>query len=107
MLRNFVWMLTIKNNCQKEVNIDKLEHEIYVLQRNQKFFNTVKKAIKDFEQSHEGDKKAWFNELCFCLLTANSGAKKVLDIWEDLCIDDAFIQFSLNELSAILKQKRL
>lgn len=105
MLQNSVWMLNIKGNCQNEVNIDRLEHEIYTLQRNQKVFNTVEEAIKDFERNHERDEEAWFNELCFCLLTANSGAKKVLEIWEDLCQNKAFLQFPLKKLSTALKQK--
>lgn len=47
MLRNFAWMQNIKGKCQNEVNIDRLEHEIYTLRKdsNEKRLRDVAEKI--------------------------------------------------------------
>jgi N-glycosylase/DNA lyase len=35
----------------------------------------VGQRIREFEAMGRGDEKAWFRELCFCLLTANTSAR--------------------------------
>ena len=64
---------------------------------------TIKKRIKEFERiQDEGDRK-WFLELCFCLMTANSSAKNVLEIFESL-EDETFFDRSFKDLSSSLKE---
>lgn len=96
--------LSFDSEISKEVR-ESMDKIVDILRRNQRVFSIVRKAIKDFEQNHEGDEEVWFNELCFCLLTANSTAKRVLEIWGELCQNKTFLQLPLKDLSAALKQR--
>jgi N-glycosylase/DNA lyase len=64
----------------------------------------ARERIREFEEKQKEDSRKWFLELCFCLLTANSGAKKVLGICESLG-EDAFFDYSVEDLSSSLKEK--
>ncbi|MEA3429962.1 MAG: N-glycosylase/DNA lyase [Nanoarchaeota archaeon] len=48
--------------------------------------NTIKKRLKQFKSFQQRTTKAWFAELCFCLLTANSKALTALQIQKELGI---------------------
>lgn len=65
---------------------------------------TVNKRIREFEELHNKSNKEWFNELCFCLLTANSSARLGINIQDYMKKKDGFLTCNQEELSAILKQ---
>lgn len=65
---------------------------------------TVNKRIREFESLYTKGNKEWFNELCFCLLTANSSARLGIDIQNYMEKNDGFLTYDQKELSNILKQ---
>lgn len=56
--------------------------EIESLKKDKEVSNLVEKRIKEFEKIQNANEKVWFEELCFCLLTANSGARICLRVIE-------------------------
>jgi N-glycosylase/DNA lyase len=64
----------------------------------------VESRAKDFQDVHRKDSKEWFSEMCFCILTANSTAKKGIEIQECLGYK-GFVSLSLNDLTKFLKAK--
>ena len=64
----------------------------------------VDKRIHEFEDLHGMGNNEWFNELCFCLLTANSSARLGIDIQNYMEKNDGFLTYDQKELSTILKQ---
>ena len=73
------------------------------LKKDPEVSHIVGGRLKDFEDVQDEDERKWFLELCFCLMTANSSAKKVLEISESLG-DDAFLDSSVEDLSTSLKK---
>ncbi len=62
----------------------------------------VKERIAEFKLLNTLDEDLWFSELCFCLLTANSPAKKCMEIQEKM--GDGFALLPQKKLSAKLKK---
>lgn len=44
----------------------------------------IKKRLQEFKTFTDKDTKAWFSELCFCILTANSKAETAIKIQKEL-----------------------
>lgn len=65
---------------------------------------TVDQRIREFESLYKKGNKEWFNELCFCLLTANSSARLGIDIQDYMKENDGFLTYDQKELSTALKQ---
>lgn len=64
--------------------------------KNSKISEIIHNRIKDFvEISHKGDNEI-FKELCFCIMTANCGAEKCIEIHEKIGND--FIYLSNQQL---------
>jgi len=80
-----------------------LIEKINRLKKDPEVSHIVGCRMKEFEDLQNEDERKWFLELCFCLMTANSSAKKVLEISESLG-DDAFLDFSFEDLSSSLKK---
>ncbi|MBD3156081.1 MAG: N-glycosylase/DNA lyase [Candidatus Aenigmarchaeota archaeon] len=74
------------------------------IQNNPDVSVKVKNRIQEFQILNKGDNETWFNELCFCLLTANSSAKKGIDIQNYLSKNSGFSTLSLEELTEALKR---
>jgi len=81
-----------------------LKDLIKSLQDNKKVRKEVKQRIKEFQQNSQEDNKSWFNEICFCLLTANSSARKGIEIQDYLSRVDGFGQMSHEKLTETLKR---
>jgi N-glycosylase/DNA lyase len=62
----------------------------------------INQRLKEFAQLNKADDKAWFSELCFCLLTANSKAKTAIAIQKELG-PDGFLNKSQEEISKIIR----
>ncbi len=62
----------------------------------------VKERLEEFKLLNTLPEDEWFSELCFCLLTANSSAKKGMQIQTE--IGDGFSTLPKKELSAELKR---
>jgi N-glycosylase/DNA lyase len=87
------------------MDVSQLEIRTYALRSVPSVSASAQRAIREFERNGHKNDRAWFNELCFCLLTANCSARTVLSIWEDLCQSNGFTQLSLADLSATLKRR--
>jgi len=81
-----------------------LIRKINRLRSDEKLSAKVKTRIKQFEEIHEKDSKTWFNELCFCLLTANSSAKKGMEIQGYMKRNDGFMKLPKDKLTENLKR---
>jgi len=69
--------------------------------KKDKISSLVERRIKEFENAYNADERTWFEELCFCLLTANTSAKMGLDT---ICgIKGVLHQCDIDELSNALK----
>ncbi len=62
----------------------------------------IKERLEEFKVLHSLEGDQWFSELCFCLLTANSSAKKGIEVQTK--IGDGFETLPQKELSAALKK---
>lgn len=82
----------------------KIEEKIKDIQKDKVVSNAVKRRINEFEENFKGDNKLWFKELCFCLLTANFKAETCIKICEKEKENNAFLNFSPDELSKFLKE---
>ncbi len=79
-----------------------LIREVRALQKSN-VRNVVEKRLKEFEKV--GKRNAWFSELCFCLLTANSKAETALQIQKELGLE-GFIKKSFSEVrDCIIRNK--
>ncbi len=64
----------------------------------------IQKRMKEFKSFTFKDGKAWFSELCFCLLTANWKAKESIAIQDELGFT-GFCTLPQDQLQKILKEK--
>jgi N-glycosylase/DNA lyase len=62
----------------------------------------VKERISEFRLLNTLGEDLWFSELCFCLLTANSQAKKCMEI--QVKVGDGFATLPRKKLSAKLRK---
>jgi N-glycosylase/DNA lyase len=74
------------------------------IRSDQKVRNKVKKRMEEFNQKNKKDNKSWFNELCFCLLTANASAKKGIEVQNYLIKINGFEKLDQKELENVLKR---
>jgi len=65
------------------MTLEKLLEEISRL-KSSKVREIVNRRIHEFKELRKKDDEAWFSELCFCILTANSTAKLGIKIQSDL-----------------------
>jgi len=82
---------------------DEILSLIKSLQSNQKVSSKVKDRMKEFQEMKNKDNKEWFDELCFCILTANSSARKGIEIQNYLKNNDGFLKFSRDDLIKVLR----
>ena len=78
-----------------------------LIQKIQKFKKTdiknqIDKRIQEFKNTDKESNEELFNELCFCLLTANFNAEKSIKIQKN--IGECFLTDSKEELSKKLKK---
>lgn len=67
--------------------------------------NLIDNRLKEFESFQNKPSRAWFSELCFCLLTANSKAKTALSIQKELGVK-GFCEACSDEIKqCIIKNK--
>ncbi|MBD3197617.1 MAG: N-glycosylase/DNA lyase [Candidatus Lokiarchaeota archaeon] len=62
----------------------------------------ISQRISEFSQYKEEHINEIFKELCFCVMTANCGAEKCIEIHEQIGLD--FVKFSETELSNRFKE---
>ncbi len=62
----------------------------------------INDRIKEFEKFQSTEKEQIFKELCFCIMTANCGAEKCIEIHDK--IKDDFLQLTEIELSKRFKK---
>ncbi|MEM5793151.1 MAG: N-glycosylase/DNA lyase [Candidatus Aenigmatarchaeota archaeon] len=71
---------------------------------NREVSQKVRNRINEFQIMNSKDSKYWFEELCFCILTANSSAKKGIEIQNYLSRIDGFRQLDLDEIEKVLEK---
>lgn len=65
---------------------------------------TIEQRLEEFKKVYEADSSRWFEELCFCILTANFNASRALRIWKSLRHENALLNADEDELAALLKR---
>jgi N-glycosylase/DNA lyase len=73
------------------------------LKKDKQLLKTISKQINFFKSFYKKSSFIWFQELCFCILTANYTAKKAIDIQEK--IKDGFNNYSLQKLKKELRKQ--
>ncbi|MFH1644091.1 MAG: N-glycosylase/DNA lyase [bacterium] len=68
-----------------------------------KILEQIENRLISFSKIHNKNSLAWFNELCFCILTANSKALIALKIEKEMG-ENGFSQKSKNEITLILQK---
>jgi N-glycosylase/DNA lyase len=82
--------------------MQKLVDLIQELSKDKKLVTIIHKKISSFKAMQKKSSLVLFQELCFCILTANFNAKRAIEIQEN--INDGFNTFSKNKLSTYLKK---
>lgn len=72
------------------------------IKSNTEVMTVIKKRMEEFEKLGKSNVDEIFNELCFCLMTANFRADRSIEIQKK--IGTGFINFSKEELSLKLKE---
>lgn len=72
------------------------------LRLNKKIHNQIKQRIQEFSNFKNLGNLEWFNELCFCLLTANSKAETAIKIQNTL-FPDGFLKKTQIEIAYTIK----
>jgi len=80
----------------------KLKKEIEALKKSN-ISEIVYSRIKEFREKYDKSDKEWFDELCFCILTANSSAKKGIEIQKYMEKVNGFQELDEKELKKILR----
>ena len=70
--------------------------------KNNKVRTLVDSRIKEFSEMKKNSSNSIFIELCFCIMTANCGAEKCIEIHET--IGDDFLKLSQDQLSNKFKE---
>ena len=65
----------------------------------------IDQRLSEFKTLNKQDNAAWFSELCFCLLTANSQAKKAIAIQNELGAQ-GFLQKSHLDIVQVIKSHK-
>jgi N-glycosylase/DNA lyase len=81
-------------------------HEIVkFLEKNlsQNIKNEIEVRLNEFEQFKNKNNQEWFNELCFCLLTANSKAETAIKIQIEMYPDN-FAKKTQTEIAYTIKK---
>ena len=70
--------------------------------KNSEVSDTVEKRIEQFSSVFRSGINEIFKELCFCIMTANCGAKKCIEVQHN--INDGFLTFTEDELKEAFKE---
>lgn len=84
---------------------EKLKKQINELE-NSEVNEVINQRVEEFKELKEKGNKEWFDELCFCILTANSSADMGIKIQNYMKKRDGFQRFNRNEIRDVLKEKR-
>lgn len=63
--------------------------------------NLIEQRLSEFKALHNADDKLWFSEVCFCILTANSQAKKAIAIQAEIG-PEGFLNKTQEEIKDII-----
>jgi N-glycosylase/DNA lyase len=74
-----------------------------ILELKKKLNNKISKRLSEFKSMQLKSSKAWFGELCFCLLTSNARAQTAWNIQKEIGLE-GFVSFSEKQLIAVLRK---
>jgi len=83
--------------------LEALEGEVERLRANQEVRSTVEGRMGEFVEVHGRGSHAWFEELVYCLLTANSSARLGQLCVDALCDCGALLEGTLEEVVEVLR----
>jgi len=83
---------------------DQLIEKIQELQESE-VKEKVDRRIREFKELQEKGNNAWFDEICFCILTANSSADMGIKIQDYMKKRNGFQEFTEEEIKKVLKDK--
>ncbi|MFW5902736.1 MAG: N-glycosylase/DNA lyase [archaeon] len=86
-------------NCK-----EKLKEQIRGL-KDSEVHEEINKRIKEFKELKKRGNEDWFDELCFCILTANSSADMGIKIQNYMKNRKGFQDFSESEIRDVLKDQ--
>lgn len=64
-------------------------------------YDLINVRLNEFYVLNKANNKAWFSELCFCILTANSQAQRAIDIQKSIS-EEGFLNLSEEEIRKII-----
>ena len=85
--------------------VESLSEEVSKLRSDPEVREMVDNRLKEFIEVMKSDTNSWFNELVYCLLTANSSAKKGQECVDALCGLNIVLDGTLEEVSQTLKSQ--
>lgn len=71
----------------------------------QEQLNIIDSRLNEFYDLNKKDNNAWFSELCFCILTANSKAQTAINIQNELGAE-GFLNLSEQEVSETIARNK-
>ncbi len=90
-------MNRLKDKCN-------LEEKVKELKKSQ-IKDKIDQRIEEFKELKKGSNEEWFDELCFCILTANSSADMGIKIQRYMKENHGFRKFSEEKISEVLEEK--
>lgn len=87
------------------MNEKTLIKKVEALKQDSELNNRIQKRFLEFKSFENKNNSAWFSELCFCILTANSRALTAIKI-QRIVGSKGFLTYSQEELSSIIKQNK-
>lgn len=71
--------------------------------KGSKAHEEIKNRVKEFKELHRQGNGEWFDELCFCILTANSSAEKGIEIQDYMKERNGFKKYQEEKISEVLE----
>ncbi len=84
--------------------VNKILKDVKSLQ-NSEINKIVLNRVREFSSFKNKSSEAWFSELCYCILTANSKAKTALAVQKELG-SEGFLVYSHEKLAEIIKKNK-
>jgi len=86
------------------VGLAELIEDVVKVKSNSRVRKLVEKRVEEFIKMKEADENKWFEELVFCILTANSSAKIGLKAIEKLKKEKALLEGPIEKVEEVLRK---
>ncbi|RLE54241.1 MAG: N-glycosylase [Candidatus Methanomethylicota archaeon] len=86
------------------MGLAELIEDVVKVKSNSRVRKLVEKRVEEFIKMKEADENKWFEELVFCILTANSSAKIGLKAIEKLKKEKALLEGPIEKVEEVLRK---